>query len=85
MSETLVDILVPDLGEGVQEVTIVDWLKKPGDALAVGDPLLEVMTDKANIEVEASVAGILSETLEVKDAIVEVGSKIGTVSVEEPH
>ena len=85
MSEILVDILVPDLGEGVKEVTIVDWLKKPGDTLTIGDPFLEVMTDKANIEVEASVAGILSEVLEGKDAVVEVGAKIGTVSVVGPQ
>ncbi len=83
MSETFVDITIPDLGEGVKEVTIVDWLKQPGDTLKTGEPLLEVMTDKANIEVEAAVAGILSEVFEGKDAVVEVGARIGIVRMED--
>ena len=52
-------IIMPDLGQTTSEAKIVSWLKAPGDKLAMGDPLLEVETDKATMDVEAYVGGFL--------------------------
>jgi pyruvate dehydrogenase E2 component (dihydrolipoamide acetyltransferase) len=56
-------IIMPDLGQTSSEAKIVSWLKKPGDRLAMGEPLLEVETDKATMEVEAYVGGFLRSKL----------------------
>ena len=55
------DILVPVLGESVSEATVAQWLKKPGDAVALDEPLVELETDKVTLEVGASEAGVLSD------------------------
>ena len=52
-------IIMPDLGQTTSEAKIVSWLKNPGDKLAMGEPLLEVETDKATMDVEAYVGGYL--------------------------
>ncbi|KKL47071.1 hypothetical protein LCGC14_2339240, partial [marine sediment metagenome] len=55
-----VDIMVPTLGESVTEATVAQWLKKPGEAVAVDEPLVELETDKVTLEVNASAAGVLA-------------------------
>jgi pyruvate dehydrogenase E2 component (dihydrolipoamide acetyltransferase) len=55
------DVVVPEVGELGMEVTLVRWLKQPGDSVAVGDVLFELDTDKAVLEVEAYAAGTLAE------------------------
>ena len=57
----MTDIRVPTLGESVTEATIGKWFKKPGDAVAVDEPLVELETDKVTIEVPAPAAGTLAE------------------------
>ncbi len=57
----MTEIRVPTLGESVTEATIGKWFKKPGDAVAVDEPLVELETDKVTIEVPAPAAGTLSE------------------------
>src|SRR3977135_3916052 len=52
---------VPPLGESVTEATIGRWFKKPGDTVAVDEPLVELETDKVTIEVPAPAAGVLSD------------------------
>ena len=52
------DIVVPTLGESVSEATVAQWLKKPGEAVAVDEPLVELETDKVTLEVNATAAGI---------------------------
>ncbi len=74
------DIVVPTLGESVSEATVAQWLKKPGDAIAVDDPLVELETDKVTLEVNASVAGVLSEVAAEEGANVEVGALLGRIS-----
>jgi pyruvate/2-oxoglutarate dehydrogenase complex dihydrolipoamide acyltransferase (E2) component len=54
---------MPQLGEGVEEGTIGKWLKQVGDAIRVGDPLVEVVTDKVNAEVPSPFAGTLTKIL----------------------
>ncbi len=73
------DILVPVLGESVSEATVAQWLKKPGDAVALDEPLVELETDKVTLEVGASEAGVLSEILVGEGESVEVGALLGRI------
>ena len=75
----LIDIRIPEIGEGVTEATIVQWLKAPGDRIASGDVVVEIMTDKVNVEVESPDAGVLAEILHSADAEVKVGTVIGRI------
>src|SRR3954451_17466926 len=54
------DFLLPELGEGVYEAELVSWLVKPGDAVKRGQNLLEVMTDKATMEVPSPFVGTVT-------------------------
>jgi len=73
------DIVVPTLGESVTEATVAQWLKQPGDAVQVDDPLVELETDKVTLEVNASAAGVLSEVLAGEGDSVEVGAVLGRI------
>ena len=73
------DIVVPTLGESVSEATIAQWLKKPGDSVALDEPLVELETDKVTLEVNASVAGVLAEVLAGEGDNVEVGALLGRI------
>ncbi len=73
------DIRVPTLGESVSEATVGRWFKAAGDAVRVDEPLVELETDKVTLEVNAPVAGVLSE-ISVKDgASVEPGAVLGKI------
>ncbi|HEY2924916.1 MAG TPA: biotin/lipoyl-containing protein, partial [Candidatus Eisenbacteria bacterium] len=56
-----VTIVVPQLGESVVEGTVGKWLKKEGDAIAKDEPIVEIITDKINIELPAPAAGTLGK------------------------
>lgn len=73
------EILVPTLGESVSEATVSNWLKKPGEAVAVDEPLLELETDKVTLEVNATTAGVLHQILAETGATVEVGAVLGMI------
>ncbi|HEY9550096.1 MAG TPA: biotin/lipoyl-containing protein, partial [Kiloniellaceae bacterium] len=73
------DIVVPALGESVTEATVAQWLKQPGEAVAVDEPLVELETDKVTLEVNASVAGVLSEVIVAAGENVEVGALLGRI------
>ncbi len=75
-----VEIKVPTLGESVTEATVSRWLKKPGDAVAVDDPLVELETDKVTLEVNATEAGTLESVLAEEGANVAVGAVLGTIA-----
>jgi 2-oxoglutarate dehydrogenase E2 component (dihydrolipoamide succinyltransferase) len=75
----MTEIRVPTLGESVSEATIGKWFKKPGDAVAVDEPLVELETDKVTIEVPAPSAGVL-EAIAAKDGeTVAVGALLGEI------
>ena len=57
------DIKVPTLGESVTEATVAKWLKAAGDAVKADEPLVELETDKVSVEVNAPMAGVLTEIL----------------------
>ncbi len=73
------DIVVPTLGESVSEATVAQWLKQPGDAVAVDEPLVELETDKVTLEVNATSAGVLSEILVDAGGEVGVGAVLGRI------
>lgn len=73
------DIVVPTLGESVSEATIGRWFKKPGDAVAADEPLVELETDKVTLEVNAPAAGQLGEILAKDGETVEPGALLGSI------
>lgn len=74
------EIKVPQLGESVTEATVAKWLKKPGESVALDEPLVELETDKVTLEVNASAAGKLSEIIAEEGADVEVGAVLGLLA-----
>jgi 2-oxoglutarate dehydrogenase E2 component (dihydrolipoamide succinyltransferase) len=75
----MAEIRVPTLGESVTEATIGKWFKKPGEAVAVDEPLVELETDKVTIEVPAPAAGVLSEIAAKDGDTVAVGALLGQI------
>ncbi|MCC6727724.1 MAG: 2-oxo acid dehydrogenase subunit E2 [Chthonomonadales bacterium] len=76
---------LPMLGQTMEEGTIVQWFKQEGDTVKAGEPLLEVMSDKASIEVPAESAGVLRKILAPVDATVPVHSPIAILgTADEP-
>src|SRR5512142_2829526 len=76
----MADIRVPTLGESVTEATIGKWFKKPGDPVAVDEPLVELETDKVTIEVPAPAAGVLGEISAKDGDTVAVGALLGQIT-----
>ncbi len=74
----MAEIRVPTLGESVTEATIGKWFKKPGDAVAVDEPLVELETDKVTIEVPAPAAGMLPIAAKDGDTVA-VGALLGQI------
>ena len=73
------EITVPQLGESVTEGTIAEWLKQPGDAVAVDEPIASLETDKVAVDVPSPVAGVIEELRAEVGDNVEVGAVIATV------
>ena len=74
-------ILVPALGESITEATVSKWLKNEGDAVEADEPIVELETDKVNLEVPSPVTGTLQNINSNDGSVVEVGALLGTVSV----
>ena len=74
-------IVVPTLGESITEATVLKWLKNVGDEIEVDEAIVELETDKVNIEVPSPVKGVLSEIKSDNGQIVEVGSELGIVEL----
>src|SRR4051812_11173920 len=73
-------IKVPPLGESIVEATVSRWLKKEGEAVAAGDTLVELDTDKITVEVPALAAGVLSKQSAKEGAVVNVGDVLGDLA-----
>ena len=73
------NILVPVLGESITEATVAKWLKKEGDLVAVDEALVELETDKVNLEVPSPIDGVLSKIDSKDGETVEVGALLGTI------
>jgi 2-oxoglutarate dehydrogenase E2 component (dihydrolipoamide succinyltransferase) len=76
----MTEIRVPTLGESVTEATIGKWFKKPGDTVAVDEPLVELETDKVTIEVPAPAAGVLGDIVAKDGETVAVGALLGQIT-----
>ena len=73
-------IVVPALGESITEATVAKWLKNPGDAVEADEPIVELETDKVNLEVPSPISGVLTEINSQDGSVVEVGALLGSVS-----
>ena len=73
-------ILVPVLGESITEATVSKWLKNEGDSVEADEPIVELETDKVNLEVPSPVSGTLTKINSKDGSIVEVGALLGSVS-----
>ena len=73
-------ILVPELGESITEATVLKWLKKKGETVNVDEAIVELETDKVNLEVPTPISGVLSEINSKNGDTVEVGAVLGLIS-----
>ena len=73
------EVLVPTLGESITEATLGEWLKQPGDAVAVDEPIAALETDKVSVEVPSPVAGTMGQHAVKVGDTVSVGAMIATV------
>ena len=74
------DIVMPELGQTVSEGKVVEWLVEAGQFVELGQPLLVVETDKAEVEVESAAEGILAEIVVEAGSTVEAGTVIARVT-----
>jgi pyruvate dehydrogenase E2 component (dihydrolipoamide acetyltransferase) len=77
------EVTIPQVGEGLQEARLIRLLKRPGDAIARDEPIFEMETDKATMEIESPVGGRLVEWVVAEDSVVPVGSVVGRVEADE--
>ena len=73
------NIVVPEVGESIVDARVAKWLKKEGDLVAAGDPLVELETDKIDLEVAAPQAGVLARIDHRDGADVKVGEVLGVI------
>ena len=73
------EIVVPVLGESITEATVSKWLKKSGDSVKADEPIVELETDKVNLEVPSPVSGVLSNIKTKEGETVKVGALLGVV------
>ena len=73
------NIVVPEVGESIVDARVAKWLRKEGDAVSAGDPLVELETDKIDLEVGAPQAGVLSRIARGDGEDVKVGEVLGVI------
>ena len=73
------NIVVPEVGESIVDARIAKWLRKEGDLVAAGDPVVELETDKVDLEVGAPQAGVLSRIDRKDGDDVKVGEVLGVI------
>jgi len=78
--QKLITVSMPEMGESVAAGTIVEWMHKPGDFVNEGDPLVEVTTDKVDVEVPSTTSGVIVKLLAAEGGSVAVGS--GLVEID---
>ena len=77
----IVSVCIPQMGEGLQEARLVAVLKQPGDFVKRDEPLYQMETDKAVMDVESPFEGVLTEWLVATDTILPIGSEIAKMDV----
>ncbi|WP_298819117.1 2-oxoglutarate dehydrogenase complex dihydrolipoyllysine-residue succinyltransferase [Chloroflexus sp.] len=73
------EIRVPSLGESIVEATVARWLKREGEAVSIGEPVVELETDKVNLEVAADQSGVLASIACPEGTTVAIGDLLGTI------
>ncbi len=73
-------IVVPALGESITEATVAKWLKNTGDSIETDEPIVELETDKVNLEVPSPVNGVLGKISASEGDVVQVGSTLGLIN-----
>jgi pyruvate dehydrogenase E2 component (dihydrolipoamide acetyltransferase) len=73
------DVIMPALGMAQETGTLIQWLKSAGDSVAKGEPLMEIETDKATVEIEAPASGILSNVTAQAGDVIPVGQRIALI------
>ena len=76
------ELLMPKMGESITEATILKWLKKEGDSIALDEAVLEIATDKVDSEVPSPVAGVLSKVMFKENDVVAVGTPLAIIETE---
>src|SRR5579885_3345490 len=74
-----VEIHVPELGESIVDAVVANWLKHEGDTVSTGDALVELETDKVNVEVSAEQSGVLQKIVKQEGDVVSVGDVLGII------
>src|SRR2546423_9980315 len=75
----MAEIIMPKMGDAMTEGKVVRWYKKAGDAVKKGEPVLEIETDKVNLDLEAEQDGTLGEVAAQEGQMVEVGGRLATI------
>ncbi|MBA2246778.1 MAG: 2-oxo acid dehydrogenase subunit E2 [Chloroflexia bacterium] len=75
-------VIMPKMGDAMEEGTLLKWLKSAGEEVAEGDPIAEIETDKVTLEIEAPEAGFLTNTLVEEGAVVPIGTAVATIGAE---
>ena len=76
----IVDLVMPKLGESIMEATILKWHKKPGDAVASDETILDIATDKVDSEVPSTASGVIAELLYKENDVVPIGAAIARIN-----
>lgn len=79
----MAEVIMPKMGDAMEEGTLLKWLKNPGDEISEGDPIAEIETDKVTLEIEASEAGFLTNTLVAEGDTVPIGTAVATIGGED--
>ncbi|MGA8097225.1 MAG: lipoyl domain-containing protein, partial [Candidatus Cybelea sp.] len=79
LEQTLVSVTLPEMGESVTQGSIVEWRKRVGEYVAEGDPLVEVTTDKVDVEVPATASGVVTKILAREGKTVAVGAALAEI------
>ena len=74
-----VNIVVPEVGESIVDARVAKWLKQEGDAVEAGEPVVELETDKIDVEVPAPKKGVLRSIAHQSGADVKIGDVLGTI------
>ena len=81
--DTIMDVLVPILGESVVEATVSKWIKKQGEFVEMDEPIVELETDKVTLEVPAAISGTLDNLVVSEGDTVEVGALLAIINAGE--
>ena len=75
-------MIMPKMGDGMEEGTLLRWLKTVGEEIEIGDPIAEIETDKVSLEIEATEAGTLTQTMVAEGETVPIGTAIALIGEE---